>query len=319
MVDIEHRALRALEEHRFAVVERFIEKIRGVRHEASNVRGEFEIFFGEAGYFERMAVRRAADRIFFGDHALKFLAEAIGLEQVAHTNAAACHFVFVSGADAARSGADFGCAARRFGGFVHFAMIGKNQVCAIAEEEASADFDAGLLEIFEFGYEGCRIDDCTGADDGFLFWAQDAARDELQHIAMAIEDDCVPRVMSPRVARGVIERRSEIVDDLAFAFVAPLGADDCDRFGPNLLRHFPHPATTRIASALLSLLHVKHYRRAFAATTETSSYAVRMPKARASGGVALPCGVERRISAPLGADGGSVAGASAGCLPQRST
>jgi hypothetical protein len=33
-----------------------------------------------------------------------------------------------------------------------------------------------------------------------------------------------------------------------------LGADYCDRFRPNLLRHFRHPATTRIASALL-LLH----------------------------------------------------------------
>ena len=160
-------------------------------------------------------------------------------------------------------------------------MIGEDQVRAIAEKEAPADVHAGFFQIFEFGYERRGIDHGAGADDGFLFRAQNAAGNELQDVAMAIEDDRVAGIVAAGVASGVIEGRGEIVDDLAFAFVAPLGADHRDRLRPNLLHHFPHPVTTRITSALLSLLHVKHCRRAFAATTETSSYAAGVLKARA--------------------------------------
>ena len=160
-------------------------------------------------------------------------------------------------------------------------MIGEDQVRAIAEKEAPADVHARFLQIFEFGYERRRIDHGAGADDGLLLRAQNAAGNKLQDVAMAIEDDRVAGIVAAGVARGVIEGRGQIVDDLPFAFVAPLGADYRDRLRPNLLHHFPHPVTTRITSALLSLLHVKHCRRAFAATTETSSYAAGVLKARA--------------------------------------
>ena len=45
----------------------------------------------------------------------------------------------------------------RFRRLVHFAVIGKNHVRAIAEEKPAAHFDSGLFEIFEFGHERDRI------------------------------------------------------------------------------------------------------------------------------------------------------------------
>ena len=134
----------------------------------ANVRGNFQILFEQPFGFERMAVRRAADGIFLGDHALELLAQAVRIHHVAHANSAPRHFVFVRRADSARSGADLRRAARRFRGFVHFAMVGKNQVRAIAEEKPPANFDARFLQIFELGDQRDRIDHGSRSDHRFL-------------------------------------------------------------------------------------------------------------------------------------------------------
>ena len=231
MVDVQHRALRAFEENCFAFVERGVQKFRGIDDQAANVRRELEILFEKAGGFERMAVSGMADCIFFEDHALEFFAETIGVEQIAHANSAARHFVFVRRTDSARGGSDFRSTARLFSGFVHFAMIGKNQVGAIAEKKPPANFDAGFFQIFEFGDERRRIDHGAGTNHSSFLGPQNAAGNQLQDVTMAVEDDGVPGVVAAGITRDVIKRGGHIVDDLAFSFVAPLRAnyDHCLR------------------------------------------------------------------------------------------
>ena len=60
MVNIQHRSLRAFEEHRFAVVERVAQQHGRIRHKPANVRGEFQILFEQACRLERMAVCRVS-------------------------------------------------------------------------------------------------------------------------------------------------------------------------------------------------------------------------------------------------------------------
>ena len=43
MVNIQHGALRAFEEHRLAIIERAIQQHARIRHQAANVRGNFQI------------------------------------------------------------------------------------------------------------------------------------------------------------------------------------------------------------------------------------------------------------------------------------
>ena len=217
------------------------------------MRGELKILVDDSRNFERMAVGRAADRVLFGEHALELGAEAIGLKQIANANSTASHFIFVGRADATRRGPDFRFAARGFRGLVHLAMIRKDQVRAIAQEKAAAQFDAGFLEVFEFGDERGRIDDSAWSDHGFLLRPQDAARNQLQHVAVAVEDDRMARVVAAGVARGVIKRRGKIVDDLALPFVAPLGSDNGNRFRPSFIRQRRRSPTTRVAPCPLRL------------------------------------------------------------------
>ena len=59
--------------------------------------------------------------------------------------------------------------------------------------------------------------------------AQNAARDELQDELLAADDDGVAGVVTAGVAGDDVELFAEDVDDLAFAFVAPLGAENDGR------------------------------------------------------------------------------------------
>jgi hypothetical protein len=207
VVDIEHGALRAFEEHGFTVVERVVEQNGRVSDQVANVRGGFHRLFKEPFGFKLMAIGRGADRVLFGNHALQFFAEALGIKQVANANAAAGHFVFVRRADAARGGADLRFAARQFGGAVHFAVIGENHVRAIAEEKPPANVDRTLLQIFQFAQQRGEIDHRAGTDHGLLAGAQNSAGNQLQHVLLIVEDDRVAGVVSACVARRVIKRR----------------------------------------------------------------------------------------------------------------
>src|ERR1700741_1525216 len=189
------------------------------------MRRKFKVLLEQAGSFELMPVGGMADRILFQDYTLELFAEAIAVEQVAHADSAARHFIFVSGTDTARRGADFRRAARLLGRFVHFAMIGKDQMGAVAEKEPPAHFNAGFFQIFEFCNERSGIDNGAGSDHSFFPRSKYSARDQLENVAVAVEDDGVSRIMAACVTRDVIERRGDIVYNLAFAFIAPLRTD----------------------------------------------------------------------------------------------
>ncbi len=150
MVDIQHGALRAFEEHGLAVVEGVIDQLGGVADIAANFFAERESFFDFVREIDVGAVGSLGEAIFFGDDVGGFLAEQLGIQQVAHAQAAASHLVFVGGTDAARGRADFVGAARAFGGFVQLAMVGKNQMGAIADVQAAIHVDAGLARAFRF-------------------------------------------------------------------------------------------------------------------------------------------------------------------------
>ena len=56
--------------------------------------------------------------------------------------------------------------------------------------------------------------------------AEDAAGDQLQDELFAGDDDGVAGVVATGVAGDDVELLRQDVDDLAFAFIAPLGAED---------------------------------------------------------------------------------------------
>src|SRR6266536_1331036 len=118
---------------------------------------------------------------------------------------------------------------------------------AIADEQAVIHLHAVVTQSGNF-FEKCDgIENYTIADDAAGSRAQYATGHQLQDKLFAVDDDRVPRVMAAGVAShdGKILRQD--IDDLALAFVTPLGADD-DRSSSFLQMPTPQNVTNATAS-----------------------------------------------------------------------
>ena len=69
------------------------------------------------------------------------------------------------------------------------------------------------------------IDHHAIADDGELAGPHDARGQQRQFVGHAVDDERVAGIVAALEAHHDIGARRQPVDDLAFAFVAPLGAD----------------------------------------------------------------------------------------------
>ena len=201
----------------------------------------------QARSLKRMAIRCRTDRIFLPDHAIELFAETIRLDQIADANSAARHFVFIGRADSARRGADLRLSPRGFRGFVHFAVIRKNHMGAIAQEKTPAHVDARFFQVFDFGKQRNGVYDGSGANHGLFSRAQNPAGNQLQDETTAIENNGMPGIVAAGVAGRVVKRRSNVIDDLAFPFVSPLRTHHRYCFGPALLAHPQHPSMKKAA------------------------------------------------------------------------
>jgi hypothetical protein len=72
------------------------------------------------------------------------------------------------------------------------------------------------------------IDHDAVADETDDAGVQNARRDQVQHELAAAHIHGVPRIVPALVARDERELRREQIDDLAFPFVAPLGAEHAE-------------------------------------------------------------------------------------------
>ena len=104
-------------------------------------------------------------------------------------------------------------------------MIRKDQVRRLAEEEVVLDPDAELAQPLDFLDEADRIDHHTVADDADLILAQDARRNQVQDVFLPFDVDRVAGVVAALRADHHIRLFGQHVNNLALAFIAPLGTD----------------------------------------------------------------------------------------------
>ena len=96
---------------------------------------------------ERFGIeQRVRDHVLFAAGVFDVRFEQLQIEQVGHAQAAASHFVFVSGADAARSGANLHASGSILGSQFDHAMVGQDHVGAIADEKVAIDLYAGFAQ-----------------------------------------------------------------------------------------------------------------------------------------------------------------------------
>ena len=114
----------------------------------------------------------------------------------------------------------------RLAQLIEHPVIRENEVGGVGDEEVIlADLDALALERLEIADERDGIDDDAVADDADLFGPQDAAGDKVEDVFLVAENDGVAGVVTALRTHDDIGMLSQEVDDLAFAFVAPLSPD----------------------------------------------------------------------------------------------
>ena len=85
--------------------------------------------------------------------------------------------------------------------------------------------DALRLQLVDLLEQRVRIDHDAVADDRQLAAAHDAGRQQRQFVGHAVDDQRMAGIVAALEADDDVGLLRQPVDDLAFAFVAPLGAD----------------------------------------------------------------------------------------------
>ena len=147
------------------------------------------------------------------------------VQQVLHADADARVLVHVARADAAAGGADLVLAELLLVGAVQQQVVRHDEVGVAAHAQVVAA-DAAPAQRLDLAEEDVRVDDDAVADDAGLGLVEDAGGDEVELELLAVPDDGVAGVVAALEARDHVGLLGQQVGDLAFALVAPLGADN---------------------------------------------------------------------------------------------
>ena len=165
VIDVEQRALRALEQNMLALAQRIVKQLSGFGHMRTNDFGEGQVGIANLVDGERtLAVHLLENGIFHLKGSLDLHAEHMLVEQVLDANAAAGSLVLIARADAAVGGADFVFAQTELGRLVELDVIGHDHV-SIARDLQALARKAFAFEHAHFLNENLRVHHNAVADD----------------------------------------------------------------------------------------------------------------------------------------------------------
>ena len=178
-----------------------------------------------------LRAERLEDAVILADFRLQLFRKQHRLHQIRHPQAGARGLVAVGRADAALGRADLRVAFPQLALFIERAVIGQNEVGAITDQQILPDLDLELAQPFDLGDERDRIDHDAVADHADFAAPQNSRRDQVENVFRAAMDDGVAGVIPALAADDDVRLGGEDIDDLSFAFIAPLRADQ------NCVRH----------------------------------------------------------------------------------
>ncbi len=154
---------------------------------------------------------------------IELAAQPVGVEQVAHPNAAPRDFVFVAGADPSLRRSDR-AVRLLLAELVDQLVVGQHDVRALTHEKPALRPDTALTQGLDFFQEHAGIDDRALADDALGLLMKDPGRDQMKNLLLAADHQGVARVCTTGISNDEVGVWGVQVDDLAFALVPPLGS-----------------------------------------------------------------------------------------------
>lgn len=227
MVDIQMRALGALKEDRFFFADLLVQEQSRITDIRFDLFGEIQVL--RVNFFELKTlevVEFLEDLVLFQETLLELGAEESGLIQIDDADAGPQSFVAVAGANASPGGADFNEPFFALAQAVINAVVRKDEVRAFADPETVLNRDIFGLEHAYLLDQSFRVHDDAAGDYALDFFVEDTRRDEMKNKFTAFFDDRVAGVVPALIPDNNVRTLGEDIDDLAFAFIAPLSAYD---------------------------------------------------------------------------------------------
>ena len=232
MIDVEQRRLRALQQDRSSGGSFLVKKVAGISYERSETFYKFRSFVKDLLSIQRLSAIGLDETVGVFQVALNARTQHLRRQSIRDPNTPAAGFVFVRGPDPAQCRANPFITQTLFAGVIQRAMIRKNQMRARTDLHSLRRYHNPLShQSIGFFEEGFRIDHHAVAQHARFSLVHDAGRQQVEHKGLVTDLNRMARVMPALITGDDVEALGEQVDNLALAFIAPLGADDRDYFG----------------------------------------------------------------------------------------
>ena len=226
MVDVQHHALRAFEQHAAVVGTGLFQ-----HPPALAGKGQDLVTDGQKPVKHRLRVclRLAGGTkpdIVMRRHRLELAAKRLFTGKVTKPNSAACHLVLIGRANAAAGGADLAGTAHRLTRMIDSLVKRQDQRGGVGDNKAvRADLGPLAAKLGNFLDQMHRVDDNAVADDRQLAGAHNAGRQKRQLVFHPADDKRMAGIMATLKTDNDVGAARQPVHNLALAFIAPLGAD----------------------------------------------------------------------------------------------
>jgi len=227
VIDVEQRALRTLEQQALAGLLHGVQIAGDILDHGRDGRRQSHGLVADLGgrHGGRPQVL-GEDEVMVVEQFGELFVEQRGIEQVLHAQGAARDLVFVGRADAAARGADLALALAGFARLVDGDVVRQDQRTDFRNLQARADIQASGLEFFDFLEQRLGRQHHAVADEAGNAGMHDARRNQPQDGFLAVDPQRMAGIVAALEAHHALDGFGQPVDDLAFAFVTPLGADN---------------------------------------------------------------------------------------------
>ena len=225
MVHVQHHPLGALEQHPFAGPANLGQRAPGGVGERQDGRRDGEQFVQQPALVDRLVAQAPAQRVVVGQQRVDPRLDGRPIGQVAQPDRPAADLVLVGRADAPAGGADLDAAGGILAQRVQLAVERQDQGAVGGDlERPGGDVDALAGQPVDLLGQRPGVDDHAVADHRQLARPDDARRQQAELVDGAVDDQRVAGVVAALEAHHHVGAFRQPVDDLALAFVAPLGA-----------------------------------------------------------------------------------------------
>ena len=226
-IDVQKRALRALKQDALARLAQLVQDFPDRLGILQDLGGDGAQIGQNRRAVDRAKAQPGAQRVVVHKRAVDAQLQRLVIGQIRHADDATADLVLVAGPDAAAGGADLGNRGLRLAGPVQLAVERHDEGGVFRDHQVvGIDLDALFADRRHFLDQMPGVQHDAVADHRKLAAAHDARGQRVQLVDLAANDERVAGIVAALKAGDHVGPFTEPVDDLALAFVAPLGADN---------------------------------------------------------------------------------------------